>query len=79
MAETEQHFRDGAQVVDGIPEDDSIDWKTIDRLIILLSLTVTEKILRRRSVMEPEIKDLILKRMRMLIDVYKKPSRRGRR
>ena len=81
MADTEHHYPPGAQVFDEIPLDEETDWRTIDRLIILMSLTVTLRLLRkRRPTMSERVRHLVMKRMRMLIDAYKRPpSRRGRR
>lgn len=81
MADTEHHYPPGGTIFDEIPLDEEIDWRTIDRLIVLMSLTVTLNVLRRkRRVNMPErVKFLVMRRMKVLIDAYKRPSKRGRR
>lgn len=77
MAETDQHYSPSAQVMDGLPDEDDFDWRNIDRLIILLSLTITERVLRRRQTTMPEdVKSRVLDRMKDLIAVYKRPNRK---
>lgn len=82
MADTEHHYPPGGTIFDEIPlDEEEIDWRTIDRLIVLMSLTVTLNVLRRKKrVNMPErIKFLVMRRMKALIDAYKRPSKRGRR
>lgn len=80
MADTEHHYPPGGTIFDEIPLDEEIDWKTIDRLIVLMSLTITLRLLRRRKsrVMPDRVRFLIMERMKKLIDAYKRPSPRGR-
>ena len=77
VAETEHRYPPGSQVFEDIPLDEEIDWRTIDRLIVLMSLTVTLRLLRkRRPSMSERVRHLIMKRMRTLIEAYKKPRSR---
>lgn len=77
MAETEQHERydQGWQSVDGVPREEP-DWRTIDRLIVLMSLTVTKRMLRRRGKKMPDrVRAMLLDRIGKLIEFYKQPRR----
>ena len=74
MADTTQHLPpDQSDVLDEFPEPPR-DWKTIDRLIILMSLSITKRMLRRRSRSMPDrIRHLVMLRMDKLIAVYRRP------
>lgn len=75
MAETRQWTTEPPRpdVLDGEPRDPP-DWRTIDRLIVLMSLTVTKRMLRRRGKGMPEvIRAHILDRMGKLIEFYRRP------
>lgn len=74
MADTEQHYSPIPTVLDEVPEAPK-DWKMIDRLIILMSLAVTQRFLRRSKKMDPEMKIRILDRLEELIEEYKQPHK----
>lgn len=80
MADTEYHDPPEGTIFDELPLDE-IDWRTVDRLIVLMSLTVTLRLLRRKRGirMGERVKFLIMNRMRKLIDAYKRPDPRGRK
>lgn len=60
------------------PPEDPIDWRTVDRLIILMSLTLTKRMLRRLArrrvkAMPEEVRLRVLDRIGKLIEAYKRP------
>jgi hypothetical protein len=79
VADTEHHHPPGGTIFDEIPLDEEIDWRTIDRLIVLMSLTITLRLLRRRGKAMPDrVRFFVTERMKKLIDAYRRPTPRGR-
>lgn len=78
MAETVHHVPP-VTVFDEPPDevkDPPPDWKVIDRLIILFSLTIARGVLKKRLLRwDVEIKDRVLDRMAELIEEYKRPKK----
>lgn len=76
MAETVQHPK--PQAADRIMEDDEqetpVNWTMVDRLIILMSLAVTRRFLRKTRRMPLLIRAEILERIDVLIERYKDPG-----
>jgi predicted RNase H-like nuclease (RuvC/YqgF family) len=76
VAETEHHVPPST-LFDEIPEDvENIDWETVDRLIILLSLNLARGVIRKRAKWNDEIKERVLDRMQELIGEYREPRRK---
>jgi len=53
--------------------DEMIDWPNVDRLIVLMSLSVTERVLLKRFGMDPELRIKLLDRIEVLKQEYKEP------
>lgn len=83
MADTEYHVPPSTLFDEDPTKDDGVDWEQIDRLIILMSLALTERFIRKRRTSfdsrDPDIKIRVLDRMKELIEDYKQPRERGRK
>jgi len=55
-------------------EEGPIDWNSVDQLLILMSLSIAERTLRKvkRTNMDPEIRILLLDRLRQLVEIHRK-------
>lgn len=56
-----------------LDKDEMIDWKNVDRLIILMSLSITERVLLKRFAMDPALRIRLLDRIEVLKQEYKEP------
>lgn len=77
MAETEQHTRPVETPIVGEERELPRDWANIDRLIMLMSLALAKRLLRRTRRIPTLLKTQIEDRIDVLIEHYKHPVERG--